>query len=278
MTCRSNRYKIAFVAVFSALTMPLSAAPPTASPAAIAAVDASNLSRGDLSAEAYAFKQEVYRRHVARGVDSGRTRIYDLPPDQLAPIPGTDIPMRRDAATHLGELLTAARADLARDLAMQPANAEEIKRQNRARRVQELAVGNAYRSVSRQFGIWNRNFAGYYAETQAKREGLPGGEHGAAAAEFLREYIGVRVAAPGFSNHQAGIAVDFALRLLPEKTLPGEATKAPQQLSASMAQNDPWRDSWFWNWLKFRAGEFGFVEYEAEAWHWEYKPEQVVKK
>lgn len=252
------------------------------SPAAIAALEASNLSRGDLSADAYAFKQQVYRLHVARGVASGRERIYDLAPAQLALIPGTDISMRRDAAEHLGLLLAAANADLGRDLAMIPATPEQatpeqatpeqVLRQKRARRVRELGVGNAYRSASRQFGIWDRNFAGYYAATQEKRAALPGGEHGAAAAELLREYIGIRVAAPGFSNHQGGIAVDLALRLLPE------GDKAAPDLGASMAQADPWHDSWFWNWLKGRAGEFGFVEYEPEAWHWEYKPEQIAKE
>lgn len=242
--------------------------PPT--PAAIAALDASNLSRGELSAEAYAFKQQVYRLHVARGVASGRERIYDLPPSQLGRIPGTEISMRRDAAEHLGRLLAAANGDLKRDLAMTATSPAEVERQKRARRVRELGVGNAYRSASRQFGIWDRNFAGYYAATREKRAAFAGGEHGTAAAELLREYIGIRVAAPGFSNHQGGIAVDLALRLLPETGQPAA------DLDASMAQSDPWHNSWFWGWLKSRAEEFGFVEYEPEAWHWEYKPEQIA--
>jgi LAS superfamily LD-carboxypeptidase LdcB len=131
--------------------------------------------------------------------------------------------MRRDAA------------DLTADLAMQAGDAASSERQARARKVGELTINNAYRSASQQFGIWNRNFLGYYKATQAQRQASEGGEHGAAAAELLRAYIGVRVAAPGFSNHQGGIAVDFALKLKPDPNM----NQGPATLGASMAQNDP---------------------------------------
>jgi LAS superfamily LD-carboxypeptidase LdcB len=189
----------------------------------------------------------------------------------LALIPGTSIPMRKDAAGALGKLLDAARVDLARDLAAPPGDAATEERRVRAQRVLGLEVNNAYRSASQQFAIWNRNFGRYYQDTASKRRESAGGEHSAAAAELLREYIGVRVAAPGFSNHQNGIAVDFALRLKAEKGA------AEQQLAASMAQSDPWKESWFWHWLGGRAGEFGFVPYEPEPWHWEYKPEVAAR-
>lgn len=217
------------------------------------------LTRGELSPEAYAFKQRVYRLHVQRGEKAGRARIYDLPPDALATIPGTNVVMRWDAAIALGRLLAAARTDLADDLKSDdPARAE---RHQKASQVKELAVNNAYRSASTQFAIWDRNFPKYLADTQKERAALPGGEFGDKAAGLLRDFIGVRVAAPGFSNHQGGIAVDFALRLKDDKTL-----------SASMAQTDPWKSSWFWDWLNRRAAAFGFVPYLPEPWHWEYKP------
>lgn len=244
--------------------------------AAVAALSAERLSDAGLSREAYAFKQRVYNLHVARGARSGRTRIYDLPTGQLATIPGTDIKMRSDAAAQLGRLLAAARADLVRDLATTGEDAPTRERRMRARRVRELAINNAYRSASRQFGIWDRNFQKYLEATQEKRRAVAGGEHGEAAAELLRDYIGVRVASPGYSNHQGGIAVDLALRLQPDPEQPGAQT--PKELGASMAQVDPWKDSWFWHWLKKRAGEFGFVEYEPEPWHWEYKPQQAAQE
>jgi hypothetical protein len=238
-----------------------------------AAVAPERLTQGSLSAEEYAFKQKVYRLHVARGLKSGRPRVYDLSPSALATVPGTAIVMRRDAAAALGRLLAAARADLAADQAATGQGAETTDRHARAGRVEELALNNAYRSASTQFAIWDRNFAGYLAATRPQRLALPGGEFGEAAAALLRDYVGVRVAAPGFSNHQGGIAVDFALRLKPATT--GGAGRPA--LGPAMGQADPWKESWFWRWLGRRAGDFGFVAYLPEPWHWEYLPDRVGK-
>jgi len=238
-----------------------------------AAVAPERLTQGSLSAEEYAFKQKVYRLHVARGLKSGRPRVYDLPPSALATVPGTAIVMRRDAAAALGRLLAAARADLAADQTRPGQAAETSDRRARAQRVEELALNNAYRSASTQFAIWDRKFAGYLASTRPQRLALPGGEFGEAAAALLRDYVGVRVAAPGFSNHQGGIAVDFALRLKPATT----AGAGGPALGPAMGQVDPWKESWFWRWLGRRAGEFGFVAYLPEPWHWEYLPDRVGK-
>ena len=106
---------------------------------------------------------------------------------------------------------------------------------------------------------------------RVQRLACPGGEFGPDAAALLRDYIGVRVAAPGFSNHQGGIAVDFALRLKPA------AGAGATGLGPSTAQADPWKESWFWRWLGRRAGGFGFVAYLPEPWHWEYLPDRIGK-
>lgn len=250
---------------------PTRADKPVVDPAA--AVAPERLTQGSLSAEEYAFKQKVYRLHVARGVTSGRPRVYDLPPAALAAVPGMKTVMRRDAAAALGKLLAAARADLAADQAATGQGAETADCRARAGRVEALALNNAYRSASTQFAIWDRNFAGYLAATRAQRRAAPGGEFGDAAAALLRDYVGVRVAAPGFSNHQGGIAVDFALRLKPTASAGADGTG----LGPSTAQADPWKESWFWQWLNRRAGEFGFVAYLPEPWHWEYLPDRVGK-
>ena len=247
---------------------------PAADPAAEIAPE--RLTRGALSAPEYAFKQEVYRLHVARGVKSGRPRIYDLPPDSLMAVPGTQTVMRRDAAVALGRLLAAARADLAADQAATGTDAETADRRTRAQNVRGIALNNAYRSASTQFSIWDRNYEGYAAATRAQRLLCPGGEFGPDAAALLRDYIGVRVAAPGFSNHQGGIAVDFALRLKPA-TAATPAAAAGAGLGPSTAQADPWKESWFWRWLGRRAADFGFVAYLPEPWHWEYLPDRAGK-
>jgi hypothetical protein len=246
---------------------------PAPADAAAAAIAPEKLTKGTLSDEAYAFKQEVYRRHVERGVKSGRPRIYDLPASDLAEVPGTKTVMRRDAAAALGKLLIAARADLATDLAATGTDAETVDRRTRAQQVQDIGLNNAYRSASTQFAIWNRNFNRYLDATRAGRLKCAGGEFGPAAADLLRDYIGVRVAAPGFSNHQGGIAVDFSLDLKPVAGTPDAKTA----LGASTADSDPWKESWFWRWLNRRAGEFGFIPYLPEPWHWEYQPDRVGK-
>lgn len=248
------------------------AAAPAAASDPAAAVAPSHLTKGDLTDQEYAFKQHVYELHVNRNIAAGRKRIFDLPPSELAEIPTTHILMRKDAAEHLGKLLAAARADLAQDLASTATDPASVERRARAERVKDIAINNAYRSASHQFRIWDGGFAHSLEATKTQREACVGGEFGEAAADLLRDYIGVRIAAPGFSNHQGGIAVDFSLDLKPA---PGAADG--HTLGPSMAQNDSWKQSWLWNWLNRRAGEFGFIPYEAEAWHWEYRPDRVGK-
>jgi hypothetical protein len=56
-----------------------------------------------------------------------------------------------------------------------------------------------------------------------------------------------RVAVPGTSNHQMGLAIDFA-------TLPS---------SPGPVAGNP-----IWDWLSKNAASFGYKNYPAEAWHW----------
>jgi LAS superfamily LD-carboxypeptidase LdcB len=56
-----------------------------------------------------------------------------------------------------------------------------------------------------------------------------------------------RVAVPGTSNHQMGLAIDFA-------GLPSTA--------------GPIAGNQYWEWLSAKAANFGFKNYPAEAWHW----------
>jgi LAS superfamily LD-carboxypeptidase LdcB len=57
----------------------------------------------------------------------------------------------------------------------------------------------------------------------------------------------VTVAIPGTSNHQMGLAIDFA-------GLPGSPGPIPS--------------SPVWNWLSKNAGKYGYKNYPREAWHW----------
>jgi hypothetical protein len=58
---------------------------------------------------------------------------------------------------------------------------------------------------------------------------------------------GIHVAHPGFSNHQMGLAIDFA-------TLPSTPGPVPGNRT--------------WEWLSSNATKFGYKNYPAEAWHW----------
>lgn len=58
---------------------------------------------------------------------------------------------------------------------------------------------------------------------------------------------GIRVARPGYSNHQMGLAMD--IRTLP--STPGPVPGNP-----------------VWAWLAANAGKYGLRNYPAEAWHW----------
>jgi hypothetical protein len=75
--------------------------------------------------------------------------------------------------------------------------------------------------------------------------------------------VGGRIAAPGYSNHQGGIALDFWQ----------ERTRGNAIANDS---DDPsrcrWRLSWFHGWLRTHAADFGFQPIPTEEWHWEYRP------
>jgi hypothetical protein len=65
-------------------------------------------------------------------------------------------------------------------------------------------------------------------------------------------------AAPGFSNHSNGTAVDF-------QTNHGGIT-----YTALKKQRQGWRTTWFHPWLLKNAGQFRFRPLATEEWHWDY--------
>ena len=64
------------------------------------------------------------------------------------------------------------------------------------------------------------------------------------------------LAAPGTSNHQMGLAIDFTM---PMAKTPGASCAAP----AGSPNNTVWK------WLKVHAAHYGLEQYMAEPWHWE---------
>ncbi len=68
---------------------------------------------------------------------------------------------------------------------------------------------------------------------------------------------GTAVARPGFSNHQMGLAIDFA------------GTRVGSSSSTSCVGRATDANSPIWDWLYKNAEQFGFKQYTKESWHWD---------
>jgi len=200
-----------------------------------------------------AFMRAVYERTVQRAQSTGRSFIGDLPAAELKAIYDHHR-ARKDAAGAARALLAEARTALAADGLADKAR---------------IGIVSAYRSAAEQWLIWqgkNRDgtykngrggFPYYYAQTAAQRRRL-GDEHGPEAVELLTRHLGKYIAAPGFSDHNNGIAIDFGTGAVGKGGLGKLSTRA-----------------WFHRWLVANAARFGFVPLPTEAWHWEYQPHKA---
>ncbi|EFL36577.1 predicted protein [Streptomyces viridochromogenes DSM 40736] len=201
------------------------------------------------------FLRRVLAAHMARSRSRKGRPGRDLEPGERAVIPGTNLDMRADAAAAAGRLLAAANQALA---------AARGRGDEDARRTRRITVASGYRGSEHQERLWRTYFGRYYEETAAARSGLPGGPHGEAAVRHMIEVFRIpsRIAAPGYSNHQNGIAID----LLQERD-PAD----PIRNSTRPEAVQRWRRTWFFQWLQANAGSYGFAPYEREPWHWEYR-------
>jgi LAS superfamily LD-carboxypeptidase LdcB len=199
---------------------------------------ASQLTWDGATPEQLAFKRRVYETQVSRA-GRGRRFVANVPKGELDTIEGGH-QARTAVAEACRRLLADARAAGGADRA---------------------AIASAYRSVARQFANWNGNFARYYGQTAAARAKAPGGEHGEQAAELLARHIGGILAAPGYSLHNDGRAIDFRTR------------HDGQTLGPSTKQRKAWRDSWLFQWLSEHAAGYGFHQNLSidEPWHWEHR-------
>lgn len=197
-----------------------------------------------------AFKTRVYNLHVDNA-SRGRNFNPALDSSNVATVESGQT-LRADAAAEMIRLLSDART--ARETAAAEGDEDAAKTTN-------IAAVSGYRSADTQFTIWDRNFAKYYEQTSAARARLEGGEHGAAAAAHLARYIGGRVAAPGYSLHQSGIAMDLA------------TTYRGTRFGPNTAQAAAWRNTWLFNWLSANAATYRFHQNTSinEPWHWEYR-------
>ncbi len=199
---------------------------------------------GEETPELMEFMRTVYERHVQR---SRGDFVDTLPASAIEEVESGQY-ARKDAAASARAMLAAARA------AMAAAGLAGSVR---------IGVLSGYRSADRQFDIWQGKttkgkggFPYYYAQTRATRR-MPkyGGEHSDQAADYLAQYMGNYVAAPGYSNHQDGLALDLGT---------GRVGGSLGRLRTG---------AWFHTWLTENAARrFHFQPLASEAWHWTYRP------
>ncbi|MEO5690997.1 MAG: M15 family metallopeptidase [Candidatus Saccharimonadales bacterium] len=72
---------------------------------------------------------------------------------------------------------------------------------------------------------------------------------------------GSQYAAPGGSNHQIGVAIDFFLN---DRPLGSSGSGSTTSCSQRMSSSDP-----VWSWLNSKAPTFGIKQYSYESWHWD---------
>lgn len=208
------------------------------------AIPADDLSWPGATPQQMSFMRAVYTVNLRRS--EGRGRFYaDIPPEELETIEGR-FQARSQTAQACQRMLAAARRDIERE------------------RVRvRVGLTSAYRSASHQFRLWNRYFRQqYYPETRTRRRRFRTGEHGGEALAFMARYVRRRIATPGFSNHNRGIAVD----LLNQEN----GSFLRNRSGAADIRN--WQGSWFWRWLSRNAETYGFYQNPNinEPWHWEY--------
>ena len=205
-------------------------------------IPSSGLEWPGASADLLAFMRAVYERHVERQKAAGGAFTGDLPKSQLETIEGGH-EARKDAARAARAMLAEARSALA---------AERL-----ASRV-HIGIVSAYRSAGLQFQIWQgkgrQGGFPYYYRQLLKKGRLRPGDYGPQAVEVAAREIAQWVAAPGYSNHQDGLAIDFGI---------GEVGKGLGKIGPR---------SWLYRWLTANARRFGFHPYAKEAWHWTYRP------
>jgi LAS superfamily LD-carboxypeptidase LdcB len=199
------------------------------------------------------FMRRVYRRHVASSAKK-RPFVASVPQSERAIVEHGQW-MRTAAAERCRAMLAAARTDVA---------AEQASGSEAALAVRGFGARSGYRSVETQFTNWESTFRKkYYPDTATQRAGLSGGEHGDAAVAFMVSYIGNLLAAPGYSLHNDGLAMDFFTR-------EGRTELGPTSGKASVAA---WRRSWLFTWMSQHASEYRFFQNTSivEPWHWEYR-------
>jgi hypothetical protein len=193
------------------------------------------------------FRQAVLDKQIAHARAKGNGFFPAVPEGELEVVEGK-YRMRKAAAQSCRELLAAARKELA---------AAQANGDARARQTRSIGVTSAYRDYDYDAKIWRDTFKQYYDE-MIHRGTYAGREHGSAAIHHMLNIMLPLKAAPGYSNHSNGTAVDFT------------TTHGGTVYTAKKKQAQGWRMTWLHPWLRQNAAKFGFRPLASEEWHWDY--------
>ena len=196
--------------------------------------------------------RQVYIRQVTAACQV-RSFVDDVEAAELETIE-SGVTARKEAAGQCRALLLEARRARSSDAS--------------ATSVASIGVVSGHLSATHQLANWNRTFAQYYARTEGDRKTADGGEFSPAAASLLTRYISRRLAAPGFSMHNNGLAIDFCTT---ESRVSMGASTDPKNIAN-------WRASWFFSWLNSNANGYGLFQNTSidEPWHWEFRGRTLV--
>ena len=222
-----------------------------------------HIARFEPTEEFLSFEQRVLDAHLARALIRKHHPDAPIPEGELDKVEGR-FELRREAAKRCRDLLAKARADLASAQAQKTAEALAVK---------NFGLTSAYRSKAYDEALWRGYFRAKYYSINASRSG--GFIHGTGptnrlldqiAEEFV-DYISPRKAAPGFSNHTNGTAVDF-YTVEHGKNYHAETGGKKEALAAI---NRAYEQTWLYHWLDTHQDNFKMERIKTEAWHWEFK-------
>lgn len=236
------------------------------------------LLRFDHTADLEEFEETVLEQHVKRA-DRSKVRAKSIPESELMVVEGK-FKLRTQAAIACRLLLAEARGALNKEKAdfakkskkEQEAELAESKKSQivHVSKVTYIGLSSAYRSFEYDAALWHSYFrTKYYPENVAKLSSISrsqGGKHGWKAAQMMVAFIAKRKAAPGFSNHTNGIAVDFVTKEGGE-TLQAETGHNEKALNKVNAR---WERSWFYKWIDSHKENYHVHRIPTEAWHWEF--------
>lgn len=130
----------------------------------------------------------------------------------------------------------------------------------------EFGPGSALRRFDQQLTGWVVNLVQYLGELRGELAPLRDatGRYSDEAMCKLRAHAGARYGFPGFSNHQAGNAIDFYHRTADGTMLLTHTDRL------TIAR---WCASPGFAWLRANAARYGFVQVGIdEPWHWVFDP------